>query len=161
MNPPPDSAAAPSSAPAVRKLHRKAWGVLPLLIVVAIIGVPRLRLGMYDEGYNAERKRLGIPLIEPGWEGDYSRSTGNVEFYGANVYGRGHVRKRVQVNYLSGIKRESDLFVFKGVTMDWGYAYGQADPWEIDYYYGKDYEDHTRLTYQQALDSLAVLKRRP
>ncbi|WP_400190160.1 hypothetical protein [Hymenobacter sp. B81] len=122
-----------------------------------LIGGTTLRLKMYGEAHNDQRKHLGIPLVEADWQAHYSRSNGTIEFFGDNVYGLGHVRKRIQINYLNGIEKESDLYVFKGVTMDLDYTYGQKKPWDISYYRGAEC---IQLTYQQAMDSLATLSRK-
>jgi hypothetical protein len=130
-------------------------GAIPLLI-----GGMTLRREMYGPAYNDQRMTLGIPIVEPGWQSHYIGFSGEVQFWGDNVYGLGHVRKRVQVNYLSGIKRESDLFIFKGsgaVNIDFGYCYTCKEPWKIDYYRGNQ---HVLLSYQQALDSLKTLQRK-
>ncbi|MCR5890299.1 hypothetical protein LRS06_22265 [Hymenobacter sp. J193] len=112
-----------------------------------------LRLKMYGHAYNDNRMTLGIPVVETGWQSHYSRSNGEVHFSGDKVYGLGHVQKRVEVDYLSGIKRESDLFIFKWVTMDLRYCYTCKEPWEIAYY-GRN--QHALLSYQQAVDSLKM-----
>lgn len=136
---------------------RRITIVIVLCFVAYIAGMLRLR--MYGKAYNQIRLQHGIPTVRDIWREDYNLLEGRILYsYKNKPPRRCHLSKTVEVDYFSGIKRESDYYLIEDlkVSIDAIFTYSGKQPWYIRYY-GSDGQMQV-LTRKQLSDTLQYYK---
>lgn len=105
--------------------------------------------------YNKERARLGILLLGKEWERT-NLSISEINYINPvfDKEKRYHLKKRIQIDWLMNIEKESDYFIIedKGLAIDVIYDYKNKKPWYIRCYDNNN--SKTILSYSQFVDTL-------
>mgnify|MGYP006144983951 FL=1 len=136
-------------------MKRKRYILLVILLISVIGLLPLIAVFRYGMNYNKERAKLGIPLLGKDWD----RTTLSIsEINYTNPVGvrenRYHLKKRVQMDWLMNIEKESDYFIIedKKLAIDAIYDFRNKEPWYIRYYDKNNTK--TILSYSQFIDTL-------
>ncbi|MFC1226690.1 hypothetical protein ACFE6N_22995 [Pedobacter sp. BG31] len=136
-------------------MNRKKYILLVLLLISVISLSPFIVILKYGVGYNKERARLGIPSLGNEWErSSFSMSEINYTNPVSEEEKRYHLKKRIQIDWLMNIEKESDYFIIedKGLAIDVIYNYKNRNPWYIRYFDKSN--SKTILSHEQFLDTL-------
>jgi len=114
---------------------------------------------MFGVNYNNVRKEKEIPLIDSNWKVNRTISEGNAVYTPAKIHSkRYHLKKTIEINYLSGIVEEYDYYIIedKRISIDVIYNYKEEKHWYIRYF-GQD-KTMTELSIGNFIDTLKKYK---